>query len=369
MALLSIVISAANAGKLLGCLKVDAAITNASAQCIGSTHGAAIIASVATAAALAVGTVLLSATDALPHTAQAVMSAIVIAFAGGSVQQAESMRMLRDDRLALFALVKALPSALLAIVSLWLGVEPIAAYSLAFIATVVLSWALHALPVPRDVASHLAAMWRALWAARSYVLQGAPAAALDAANLLLLSIVTITIAGGTVAGQATQLQRITLAPSLATSLLLSQHLWRQQLRDASERQRQSRYNRALALACGSAILSVVLLAVTISTPLRQVAAISGSANAAAVLSCLAPLLAQYASSPLTVYFFKCEQLTLYTVLQFLLLGFLTSIAVAATWLPLGHLLRAGLLIGYSAIVFVLTVSFSRLAVNQLRESA
>src|SRR5262249_179083 len=149
---------------------------------------------------------------------------------------------------------KALPSALLALVSLWLGVEPIAAYSLAFIATVVLSWALHALPVPRDVASHLVAMWRALWATRSYVLQGAPAAALDAANLLLLSLVTITIAGGAVAGQATQLQRITLAPSLAMSLLLSQHLWRQQLRDASERQRQSRYNRALALACGAAIL-------------------------------------------------------------------------------------------------------------------
>jgi len=109
--------------------------------------------------------------------------------------------------------------------------------------------------------------------------------------------------------------------------------------------------------------------VTIATPLRQVGAISGSANAAAVVSCLAPLLAQYASSPLTVYFFKCEQLTLYTVLQFLLFGFLASIAVAAARLPLGHLLRAGLLIGYSAIVFVLTVSFSRLAVNRLREAA
>jgi hypothetical protein len=359
VALLSVAIAAANAGKLFGCLKIDAAITNAAPERVALTHaaavGAAAIATIVLAAALAIGAAL----GMLPAAVSATGTTLCVAFLGGAVQQASAMRSLRDERLGVFALVKSLPSLLLVVVALSADVSLLAAYQLAFLATMVVAAAVHARWLPAAGSALAARVHAVLRAVRPYALYGAPASALDAANVFFASVLTIAVAGADPAGRATEIQRIALGPSLAIGMLLSQHLWRERIEQRSYAEALASYRRTAGFAAAGGLLSLATVAVLLATPLGALLVPDLRASQLAVFACLAPLLAQYIGSPLTVYFFKRERVFRYGMLQ---IGILLLLAVAAAVggrLPLAGVWRPTLLLSFAALTLLLTVAMSR----------
>ena len=359
VALLSVAIAAANAGKLFGCLKIDAAITNAAPERVALTHAVAIAAAAVTAIVLAAGLAVGAVLGVLPAAVSATATTLCVAFLGGAVQQASAMRSLRDERLAVFAIVKALPSLLLVATALSVDVSLLTAYQLAFLATMVIAAAAHARLPQAGGAALAARMDAVLRSVRPYALYGAPASALDAANVFFVSVLTIAVAGADSLGRATEIQRIALGPSLAIGMLLSQQVWRERIEQRPYAKALASYRRAAAFAGAGGLASLATSAALLATPLGALLVPDLGANRLVVFACLAPLLAQYVGSPLTVYFFKRERVFRYGVLQ---IGILLLLAVAAAVggrLPLAGASRPTLLLSFAVLSLTLTVAMSR----------
>jgi hypothetical protein len=362
VAILSIATVGANVGKLLGSLKVDAAIANADDPRVGATHAAAVAAIVATSAAALLLFWALDGLSVLPQAAAAAGPVICGAFAGGAVQQASSMRLLRENRLGAFALMKAFTSLMLVIIVFGLRPQSLmSAYLLANAATVLAAAAWHLRRPAPGGPGLLPATRHELRQARGFIVQGAPAAALDGANMFLLSVITVWMAGAAVAGEAAQMQRIALGPSLAASLLLSQHVWRQRFApdDAGAWRRDA--GVVVRGAAAAAVLSAAVLCGLLWTPPGRGLVHSKPGDALGIIACLAPLLAQYTVSACTVYFFKRERLHLYARLQVTLLACLGAVAglSLATSDPA---LRALLLLPLAGAILLLTATLARRAV-------
>ncbi len=332
IAQLGVAIATATAGKLVGCLKLDAALTDASAYDVGAVHILAALAASTTTVLVAGVLLFLVTIGALPDAVADAAPACAVAFAAGAAQQAATMRLLREDKLGWFAAVKALPSLLIVgLAIVWPQAELLHTAQAAWLLTIVVCAALHL--KPGSVDGLRVALRQRSRSLRPYVLKGAPAATLDAANLFMLSVFTVHAAGVEAAGQATQLQRIALAPSLAASMLLAQVIWRQRFvgSDASA-QARARQSFASAARCSAAAAaaSIAVLFLLLS-PFGSRAVAVAPENRALVAACLAPLLSQYAGSPLTVYFFKRQRLTAYAGLQVALLAMLALAAGCVTW--------------------------------------
>ncbi|MDE2136629.1 MAG: hypothetical protein KGJ68_04285 [Gammaproteobacteria bacterium] len=363
VALLSVAIAAANAGKLFGCLKIDAAITNAPAEQVALTHAAAVVAAVLAAALLASVIAVGAAVDVLPSVVGTAGATLCVAFLGGAVQQASAMRSLREERLGVFALIKALPSLLVVAIALGVDVGLLSAYQLAFLATIGVAGAVHLRP-PRAHGAGLAARTgTVLRAVRPYALYGAPASTLDAANVFFVSVVTLAVAGGDALGRATEVQRIALGPSFAIGMLLSQQLWRERFEQRSHGAALASYHRAAGFAAAGGLASLLTSAALLATPLGALLVPGLGTGRVAVFACLAPLLAQYIGSPLTVYFFKRERVFRYGMLQVGILLLLALAAVAGVRLPPTGEWRPALLLAFAALTLMLTVTMTRAAVT------
>jgi len=363
VALLSVAIAAANAGKLFGCFKIDAAITNAPSERVALTHAAAVGAAAIATIVLATALVIGAALGVLPAVVSATGSTLCVAFLGGAVQQASAMRSLRDERLGVFAIVKSLPSLLLVVVALSVDVSLLTAYQLAFLATMMVAAAVHARRLPA-AGSALAAGVHVLRSVRPYALYGAPASALDAANVFFVSVLTITVAGADPVGRATEIQRIALGPSLAVGMLLTQQLWRERIDQRPHAEALASYRRAAGFAAAGGLASLATLAALLATPLGALLVPDLRNDRIAVFACLAPLLAQYVGSPLTVYFFKRERVFRYGMLQIGILLLLAAAAVVGGRLPLAGASRPALLVSFAVLTLILTVAMSRSTVAQ-----
>lgn len=363
VAMLSIATVAANGGKLLGCLKIDAALANVDDERLGATHAAALVAIGASTLTCIVLFGVLDALSLVPKAAGAIGTAICAAFAGGAIQQSATMRLLRENRLGTFASMKSLPS-------LMLVVFVFAAPAASLLDAYVVSWAACSAVVAalylRQPGSARAGLWARLRgelsASRSFIVKGAPAAALDAGNLFFMSVLTVAVAGADAAGEAAQLQRIALGPSLAASLLLGQLVWRRRYATDDVAAWSQDRRRMVRWTAGAASVSALLACGLLYTrwgyrlvPVKQ-------GDVIAVVACLAPLLAQYTGSPLTVYFFKREKLHMYAQLQVAIFLSLLLVAAASSLLPVGGARRDLLLLLLASVILSLTVSLSRRAV-------
>lgn len=362
VALLSIATVATNCGKLLGCLKIDAALANVDRDRLGAGHLAAIAAAAATTAACFLLFEALDAVALLPGSTGSIGAAICVAFAGGAIQQSTTMRLLSENRLQTFALMKSFTSLML-VVCVFTVTPPslLLAYVLATGLTVLAVAALYLRPAASTY------LWRRVWyelrQSRAFVLKGAPAAALDSGNMFLLSILTVAMAGASVAGEAATLQRIALGPSLAASLLLSQHVWRQRFAAADATAWRGDRRRVVRTTLVAAVLSALVLWGLLSTRWGHRLVPTNSADAISIVACLAPLLAQYAVSALTVYFFKRERLHTYAHLQFILLTCLGAVAALSHILPAGNPFRNVVLLLLAGVILASTAVLSRRAVS------
>jgi hypothetical protein len=367
VALLGVAVASANCGKLVGCLKLDAALTNVDAATIGIAHATAVAAALACSGILAIAVLALTRIAPLPQFVAQSGPALLLVFAGGALQQATTMRLLRENRLAAFALTKALPSYLLVAVVVASRQRLVYAYELAYVATICYGILLHLRWPRQGVVALTRGMLRRAVIERQYLVHGAPASVLDAAVVFSLPIVIILIAGADLAGQAVQLQRITLAPALATSMLLSQHIWRLRFDNNGAGTARDSYRESLRYVAGAGVLSALLALVCVLF-VPGIAVKGGlSGSAFGILACLAPLLATYVGSPLTVYFFKCHSVPRYAMLQVALLALLIATNVLGAQLPPAVPRRLLLLVAYGVGSLALTLILSRNAVSNGRE--
>lgn len=363
VALLGVALAAANGGKLLGCLKIDAAITNAEPAGIGVTHALAVVAVGLCAAVL--GAAYLIADFAVPVTGggPTLGWSLVAGFAGGAVLQASTMRLLREGRLLAFAQLKALPSLCLVGLAASVGQPLLVDFRLAYLVVGLVAAVLHLRWPGGGLMRLRVAMWRELRAVRQYVLHGAPASALDAANLFMTSVTIVSIAGLPLAGQATQLQRFALAPSLATGMLLGQHVWSARFSGEDRAAARRSYRATARWATVAGLASVVVAAVLISGTTGGWPVGIDRRDAAGVAACLGPLLAQYIGSPLTVYFFKTNRMLLYGYLQVALLAALGLAWLVAGRESVGPAARTEVLFVLAVVVVTLTGLASYRAVS------
>lgn len=368
VALVGVAVVVANCGKLLGCLKIDAAITNVDAHRVGAIHAVAVSAAAVLATVLAGALGVLTVAGVVSQETAAIGVLLCVTFGGGAVQQATTMRLLRDDRLPAFAIVKSLPSMVWVALVLGLEVRLLPAYALAFVVTA-LAVAVVYVRWPRiGLKAFVRTMYGEMSAVRPYIVYGAPASALDAGNLLLLSLLTLELAGTQVAGQATQLQRLSLAPALAMSVLLSQQIWRQRFGNGPATAARASFAHTVRWAMTAGLLSVGVTSVLVFTRVGSRVVSVRRGEAFGVVACLAPLLAQYVGSPLTVYFFKRERMALYAGLQIALLACLAAASASTVWLPHGHTGRPALLVALGAASLTLTVFLSRYAIFSVRKA-
>lgn len=357
VALLGVVIVAANAGKLIGPLKLDAAVTNADSADIGLTH---LLAALAILSTTLVATVLAVAATGIgwkPVASDRLAWWSLVAFGAGGMIQTCCMRLLREDRIGWYASIKSLPALVLVPAGLLLpGMTLSAAFALSAATAAAVAAILHLRP-PRGQGALAANLIRRLRECRPYIVQGSPAALLDAANMLLLTLLILHVAGSTAAGLSNQLQRMALGLSLAAGLLLSQDLWRRRF-ESSEPARRA-FRRTLAISATVAACSAIVSAVLVGTPLSESVLGVGVSDPVLVAACLAPMLAQYAASPLTVLFFKLNKMGTYATLQ---LAVLLVLGCALALRGLGTD-PAGLLFGLAAITFCATVAFASSTVS------
>ncbi len=367
VALLGVAVASANCGKLVGCLKLDAALTNVEADAIGIAHATAVAAALGCTGILAVAVLALARIAPLPRFVTQSGPALLLVFAGGALQQATTMRLLRENRLAAFALAKALPSYMLVAIVVASRQRLVYAYELAYVATTAYGVLLHLRWPHQGLVALTHGMRRRAVVERQYLVHGAPASVLDAAVVFSLPIVIILIGGADLAGQAIQLQRLTLAPALATSMVLSQHIWRLRFDGSGDGTARDSYRESLRYVAGAGVLSA-LLALLCVLFMPGIAVKGGlSAGGFGVLACLAPLLATYVGSPLTVYFFKCHSVPRYAVLQVALLAMLIATNIVGVQLPPAVPGRLLLLVAYGVGSLALTLILSRNAVSTDRE--
>jgi hypothetical protein len=355
VAWLGVAIVVANAGKLLAPLKLDAALTNAQDDELGTTH-------VLAAGAIACSTTVAAAAALVSFAAGwrfegagSLAFWLVVSFGAGGVQQACTMRLLRESRLGWYAVMKSLPPVLMVPAAGWLLDWSLPAiYAIAAVGTTLAAAALHLRPVRLGTAAR-AALARRLRSCRPYAVHGAPAAALDALNMLLLSLLTIGVAGAVVAGEATQVQRMALGISLAVGLLIGQDLWRRRFNEP--RETRVAFRRTLLVMSAAGLCSVLISLALVATPASGIVFAPPPADPILLLACLAPLLAQYTGSPLTVLFFKRDRMGLYALLQ---LTVLASLAGATLLHSLGvH--AVAVLLGLATVTVGCTAATARLA--------
>lgn len=363
LALLSLGIVAANSGKLLGCLKIDAAITNSSASDINTSHFASIIALAATSASITAIANIISPFISSELFKPSLVNFLCLIFFGGGFQQATTMRSLRENSLGFFALFKSLPSLVfVAIPILFPSLSLIKGYALAYTITLAIAgvwaWRLLLEVKPSTLASRAVENLHSL---RTYVTNGAPAAALDSINVLFLSLITISLLGAESVGAAVQLQRIALAPSLAASMLLSQQAWAINVASAASASLLSPYDITRRYSILAGCLSIILIGVLcFNSYAAGFFSIPTEANTS-VAVCLLPVLAQLMGSPLTVFFFKARRIHMYVALQVVIFLLITSTYLLAA--SVTNKLIAQLFVSTLALLyFIACITLSRRSV-------